>query len=133
VRILLDTHVLLWWKGDTRRLSREARQRLGRSDGLLVSPVSLWEIATLLQHGRIGLDRDLDRWVDDLLAEGSVAIATLTPPAAVLAGGLPDDFPGDPADRLIYATAIDVNLALLSKDENLHRIAERDRRVRVIW
>lgn len=131
--ILLDTHVLLWWKGDVRRMSREARRRIGRASDILVSPVSLWEIATLLRRGRIGLDRELGTWVNDLLAEGQVVVATLTPPAAILAGELPDDFPGDPADRLIYATALDIHVPLLSKDERLHRFAERDRGVRVIW
>lgn len=131
--LLLDTHTLLWWKGDPRRLSREARRQIGRARSLLVSSISLWEVATLLRRGRIRLDRELDIWVDDLLSEGELAVAALTPPAAVMAGELADAFPGDPADRLIYATALDLHVPLLSKDERLREFAEQDRRVRIIW
>ncbi len=87
----------------------------------------------LLRLGRIRLDRDLLDWVTDLFSEG-IALAELTPRAAVNAGSWsPDEFPGDPADRLIYATARELRAPLISKDEGMHSIAADRGDVRVIW
>jgi len=131
--VLLDTHVLLWWKGDPARLSRLARRTLARELPVLVSPVSFWEIATLLRLGRVELDRDLYAWMSDLLAE-EIDLAPLSAEAAADAGSWPgDEFPGDPADRLIYATARDLRVPLLSKDERMIASAHARGDVSVIW
>lgn len=131
--VLLDTHVLLWWKGDPARLSRLARRTLARELPVLVSPVSFWEIATLLRLGRVELDRDLYAWMSDLLAE-EIDLAPLSAEAAADAGSWPgDEFPGDPADRLIYATARDLRVPLLSKDERMLAAGHARGDVSVIW
>ncbi len=133
MNVLLDTHVLLWWKGDQRRLSRDARRQIGRTDAVLISPISLWEVATLLRLERIELDRDLFDWTRDLLAEPEIMLAELSAQASVAAGLLTDGFEGDPADRLIYATAADLRVPLVTKDSRLHAFAAHDRAVRLIW
>jgi len=133
VKVLADTHVILWWRGDPARLSSVALRMLERADPVLLSPISVWEMSTLLRLGRIRLDRDLVSWVTDLVGEG-LALAELTPRAASHAGSWSvDEFPADPADRLIYATARELRVPLISKDERLHSIASRRGDVRVIW
>lgn len=133
MRVLADTHALLWWRGEPARLSSAALRELERADTVLLSPISIWEMSTLLRLQRIRLDRDLVEWVTDLLGEG-IALAELTPRASSEAGSWsPNEFPGDPADRLIYATARDLRVPLISKDERLHAIAARRGDLRVIW
>src|SRR5690349_14871069 len=77
----------------------------------MISPITCWEVAMLVEKGRVALDRPLARWVDDLVAS-EVDVAELTPAIAAAAGVL-DDFHGDPADRLIYATAAERGLPLI--------------------
>jgi len=133
VSALLDTHVILWWFGDPARLSRPVQAEIETSDHLLVSPISCWEIAVLAERERIRLDRPIGQWVTDLLAIEQVEIAPLSAVAAAWAGQLGDTFPRDPADRLIYATARDLRVPLLTKDEQLRRYAGTARDVRVLW
>ena len=99
-----------------------------------MSPVSCWEIGLLHRDGRIVLDRPLASWVERLLADRRSSVADLSLHAAAWAGSLAGGaFPGDPADRLIYATARDLRVPLLSKDERLQRYAAAQRDVDVIW
>lgn len=99
---------------------------------MLISPISFWELAMLVERGRVGVDRDLARWSRDLLMAGDAAVAELTPSAAIAATRLPE-FHGDPAARFIYATAIELNVPLVSKDRAIRDYARRHRDVRVVW
>lgn len=130
--VLLDTHALLWWQASSPRLSVTARAALEAAAERLVSPVTWWEIATLVRCGRVGLDRPVARWVQDVLATDQVEQAEVTSQAAVLAGEL-SHLHGDPADRLIYATAATRGLTLVSKDEHLTRAAAVAGDVTVVW
>jgi PIN domain nuclease of toxin-antitoxin system len=133
VSVLLDTHVLLWWKGDPVRLSLRARRAVQGADSILVSPVTFWEVSTLARLGRIELDRDLYAWMADLAAEG-IEVAALSAQAAAEAGSWPHEtFPGDPADRLICATARELRVPVISKDARIHAFAETHGAIRVIW
>lgn len=131
-RVLLDTHALLWWQAESRRLSAGARAALSSARELLVSPISCWETSMLVVKGRIGLDRPTAAWVRDLFAQERVAVAELTPDIAASAAELPE-FPGDPADRLIYATARSLHVALVSKDAELRRYAGQHQDCTVTW
>jgi PIN domain nuclease of toxin-antitoxin system len=132
--ILLDTHALLWWQGGGARLSAAARRAVESADRLLVSPVSFWEVCVLARKGRIELDRDTFVWIQELLASDRLETAPLSPIAAVTAGMLPEaGFPGDLADALIYATAIDLATPLVTKDHALRIYASQQRTVRTIW
>lgn len=98
-----------------------------------MSPISCWEVSTLLTRGRVSLDRPVAAWVRDLLGEGGPAeAAELTPVVAAIAGQL-TDLHGDPADRLIYATALDLGVPLITKDQRLADAAAGDDQVTVIW
>ncbi|HET7028150.1 MAG TPA: type II toxin-antitoxin system VapC family toxin [Candidatus Limnocylindrales bacterium] len=130
---LLDTHVVLWWLAGGERLSGPARTAISAAAQLFVSAISFWEVATLERRGRIVLDRPVRRWVADLLVDPRVELAPLAAETAIWAGSeLGDEFPGDPADRLIYATARSLHVPLVSKDERVRGFAAQDD-VRVIW
>lgn len=129
--VLLDTHALLWWQAGGSRLSRTARRAIEEADTVLVSPLSCWEVVTLERLGRIALDRGSSRWVHDLYDTDRIRVAALSPEAAAWAGALGEDFTGDPIDRLLYATARDLRIPLVSKDERLREFASGD--VRVVW
>lgn len=132
--VLLDTHAILWWQADNGRLSARAAREIARADTVLVSPVSCWEIGVLLGKGRIALDRDVQHWVRDLLAQDSVTPAQLTPEAATAAALLRrDGFRGDPADQFLYATAAAHAAGFVTKDETIHAFARSRRDVTAIW
>lgn len=128
--ILLDTHVWIWWAAETpRRLSARARRAIAESPSVAVSAISPWEVAMLVAKGRLELDRDVLVWIRQALALPRVTFAPLTPEIAVRSTRLGDGFPGDPADRILVATARELGAALVTKDETL-RHAEG---VRTIW
>jgi len=122
---------LLWWFADEGRLSRRAAREIAKAGTVLVSAVSFWEIATLLRKGRIALDSDVYVWIADLLREDHIAMAPLSAQAALDAGLLPD-FPGDPADRLLYATAQELIVPMVTKDIKIRSYAAHAT-VTAIW
>jgi PIN domain nuclease of toxin-antitoxin system len=130
---LLDTHVLVWWQAGGARLSPAARRAIETADEVLVSPLSVWEVSTLHRGGRLELDRDSMDWTRDLLRTQGIGEAPLSAAAAAWAGNLPDEFPGDPIDRLLFATARDLRVPLVTKDERLHAFAARTLDVQLIW
>jgi PIN domain nuclease of toxin-antitoxin system len=130
-RILLDTHVLLWWKADRRRLSATARRHIDDAAELLISPMTFWEVAMLVDKQRISLDRPTTSWSHDVLAEARISLAPLTAQIAVTAGEL-NPFPGDPVDRILTATAIEIGVPILTKDTRIRSHA-RGSALRAVW
>jgi PIN domain nuclease of toxin-antitoxin system len=128
--ILLDTHVLIWWaSGDLRKLSPRALNaieaelersaRPGQSPGLLVSAISCWEVAMLVQRGRLALSLEAERWLALVAAIPAVRLLPLEPAAAVAATRLPEPFHADPADRFLVAQARELAVPLLSADSKI--------------
>ncbi len=131
--VLLDTHVLLWWQAGGERLSGAAAAAIAGADAVLVSSLTCWELATLHRRGRIEFDREPSIWIADLFRGGSIHLAELSAAAATWAGQIEDAFPGDPVDRLLYATARDLRVPLVSKDEAIRGYAAGSRNVIVVW
>jgi len=115
--LLLDSHVVQWWSAEPKRLSRAAASALGGADELAVSAISWFELGWLAAHGRIVVSIPIRSWLEELASRvRTVAITTAIADTAV---ALPASFPGDPADRLIYATAVERGWQLVTKDARL--------------
>ncbi|HYH54768.1 MAG TPA: type II toxin-antitoxin system VapC family toxin [Solirubrobacterales bacterium] len=127
--VLLDTHVVHWWSAEPDRISRPARRALDSADELLISAASWYELAWLAERQRIVIDVPVRAWLESLSAQ--LRTIGVTPAIADGAVALPASFPRDPTDRLIYATAIEHGVKLVTRDE---AIAEHDRpRSLVVW
>ena len=127
--IVLDTHAWLWWVSKPSSLSRTARSRIDSETRIGVSAISCLEVATLVAKGRISLDRDTLEWLEAALAMRKVELIPLTAAIAVKATQLGNDFPGDPADRIIAATSILESAPLVTKDSRIRDSAA----VNTIW
>ena len=124
MRVLLDTHVLIWWLNDPTQLSaaqREVLNSVGPQSPILVSDISLWEIAMLHSLGRIRLAIPLREWLDKATAAPLVRRQGISPAIAAELAALPASFHRDPADRILVATARVLGATLLTRD---HRIAD---------
>lgn len=117
--IVLDTHAWIWWAAEPRRLSMRAREAIAQAESLGVAAISCWEIAMLVAKGRLELDRDILVWLRQALALPRVVTLPLTPEIAVASSRLPEGFPGDPADRMIAAAALENRAPVVSKDARL--------------
>jgi PIN domain nuclease of toxin-antitoxin system len=116
--IVLDTHVWLWWLGQPGKLSRAARAAIDDAETIGVSTLSAWEVTMLVLRKRISLDRDTGVWVRQAFARERVTALPPTADVAVAAGLLDGEhFPGDPFDRMIYATARAERASLVTRDK----------------
>lgn len=115
--VLLDSHVVHWWSAEPRRLSRIASRAVEQADVLAVAAITWFELAWLAEHERIQVTIPVRSWLQQLAEQ--VRTVGITPAVASTAVSLPSSFPGDPADRLIYATAIEHGWRLVTKDRRL--------------
>lgn len=117
--LLVDTHILHWWSAEPERLSATALAALDDAEELAVAAITWYELGWLARRGRISVSLPIGTWLGHLA--GSVRTAALSPAVAATAVALPDTFIGDPADRLIYATAVEHGWRLVTKDDRLRR------------
>jgi PIN domain nuclease of toxin-antitoxin system len=127
--VLLDTHVVQWWSAEPARISTPAREALDKADVLAVSAISWFELAWLARHERITVTVPVRSWLIGLATH--VRTIGVTPAIADTAVLLPPSFPSDPADRLIYATAVECDFKLITKDRAI--LAHPHPRPITIW
>jgi len=117
---LLDTHIWIWWVLGVPRLgTRAAWLEAQPTDALGRSVISIWEVAKLVQKGRLILPFDVRTWVDKALDETAVQVLALSKVAVIDANALPGEFHADPADQLIGATARDLDCELMTDDARI--------------
>jgi PIN domain nuclease of toxin-antitoxin system len=120
---LLDTHVVIWWLMDDRKLSKEHARLLDRSErsGTTVglSAISLWEIAKLVERRRLELTQSVDDSLEQLETSAFITILPLTGRVAIESTQLGARFHSDPIDQVIAATARCHGLTLLTVDERI--------------
>lgn len=125
--ILLDTHAWVWWLNRDRKLKATAKKAIAEAQAIYISPVSIYEVSNAVRRERIDLALPLDRWLQLALRSG-VTVMPIEPSIAALAGAM-DWSHGDPADRLLVATAKHHSIPLVTTDKSIHASGL----VEVVW
>lgn len=129
--ILLDTHVVLWLAFEPEKVSRKAHKRINEarsaSEGLAVSGITLLELATLSHKGRFLAAMPVEQFLEEV--ETAFSVLPISARASAKTLELPPNYPRDPADRIIGATALVEGMWLLTADDNIIK----SRAVPVIW
>lgn len=119
--LLLDTCAAIWMaNGD--HLSDESSKAIERAaidSAIFVSPISAWEIATLVRKGRIALTMPPESWFDALLRLPGIRLAPMSPRMLISSAFLPGSAPSDPADRILVASARSESFVLVTRDRHL--------------
>ncbi|HXQ67580.1 MAG TPA: type II toxin-antitoxin system VapC family toxin [Alphaproteobacteria bacterium] len=133
--LLLDTHAIIWI-GEGEPIERKARRAVEAArleGGVLVSPISAWEIGLLVTKGRIlTLVPTPAEWLARFLAQPGVREVRLTMRAALDSCFLPEPFPGDPADRMLISIARELAIPLLTRDRLILAYAAKSGAVKTI-
>ena len=132
--IVLDTHALIWWVNEDKKLSNRAfkaiNKEIARDDGqIIISSISTWEIALLIKKGRLTLTMDIDDWIDTVASIEVVRFVPIDNDVAIQSVRLPGEFHPDPADRMITALARHLSVALVTSDEKIRAY----KHVKTIW
>ncbi len=117
--LILDTHVWVWLMEGTRKLKPSVRKQIQKcvpDNSLGISAISVWEIAMLESRGRIVFNEECSEWVNMALSAPGISLIPLSPKISIAATRLPGDIHGDPADRIIVATARSCGGILVTAD-----------------
>ena len=130
---VLDTHVWIWWVSDPARIPDAAighiRAAIDAGEKLRISSISAWEVAMLVARERLQLTVEVDEWIANAETVPYFEFIPVDNRVAVRSVHLPDFAHGDPADRLIVATAQGLGATLVTGDRRLHRYQG----VKTIW
>jgi PIN domain nuclease of toxin-antitoxin system len=127
VRLLLDTHAWLWRLLDPKRISADAEAAIADpGNELLLSPISTWETLVLARKGRLSLTPSPSEWVLDALRRSAPTAVPLNHGIAVRSEALEGFSSEDPADRFLVATALELDLTLVTADGAMHEFRPVD-------
>jgi PIN domain nuclease of toxin-antitoxin system len=129
---VLDTHAWVWLAAEPKRLSARARRHIDgemRDGPLLVSSMSVWEVAMLSERGRLALTLDVEDWVAYSEVLPFLSFVPVSNRIALKSVRLPGFPSSDPADRIIVATALGVGATLVTADRRIHAYTK----VRTVW
>lgn len=128
--ILLDTHVWIWLlTGDKKLKSSPCLspiEQAVRYSNIRISAISVWEVGMLEAKGRLQFPMNCLGWVHQALSAPGISLVPLSPEIAIESTQLPGDFYGDPADRIIVATARILKATLITHDKNILNYAKQD-------
>ena len=118
---MLDTHVWVWWVHGDERITASQVSVIedAESDVIGVSAISCWEVAKLLERGRLELSRPLEEWIGLALNYPGIRLIDLSPEIVVASTRLPGEFHRDPADQIIVATARVNGCPLVTSDDKI--------------
>jgi len=119
---LLDTHALVWWVDGSKKLAREqsrATERAASTGALFLSEISFWEIAMLVEAGKLTFREPLDEWLERAAAAPAVQRIGITPTIAREVASLSTTRNWDPADRILVATARVLGARLVTSDSRI--------------
>ncbi len=128
--ILLDTNALIWLSYEPEKLSRAAASAIRRAKiggGMAIAAISLWELAWVITHGGLAINGTVEVAVEEVSSR--FAIRPISGKIAALASQFGPDYPKDPCDRLIGATALAEGMVLITSDARIRECKQ----LRTLW
>ena len=122
MKYLLDTHIWVWWNMNPSKLSDRARSLISTPtsyEELLLSAISPWEFAKLLEKRRLAISCDPEEWIRQALEMPKLRLVPLSPVVAYRSTTLPQPFHDDPSDQIIVAMAREENATVVTSDEKI--------------
>ena len=116
--IVLDTHIWVWWVDDDLQLPAEYRTYIlaNEQTGIGVCATSCWEVAKLVEYGKLKLTIPVELWMKQALSYPGIQLLPLAPEIAIESTQLPGTFHKDPSDQIIVATARILDCPLVTLD-----------------
>ena len=130
--IVADPHIVIWDALEPDKISAKAKtafRKANKKDGIIISDISLWEIAMLINKNRLKIDADYETFIDCVLSSNNYIVQSITPEIANLSTQCIKMQNHNPADRIIAATTVFCNASLITADKKL--LAEKS--LRTIW
>ena len=130
--ITIDTHIIVWDALKPEALSPKAIKAIdqaNKKDGIIISEISLWEIAMLMKKKRLIIEVSYLEFIDLIKSSNKYILKGISPEIADLAVQLPGEINPDPADRIICATSKVYNTPLVTADKNLLK----SKTIKTIW
>lgn len=126
-KLLLDTHIWIWTMMGSEKINPHFRASLeqnAKNENIFISAISIWELGMLVARKRVELEMDCLDWVEQVLENSYLNLIPLTPRIAIQSSCLPENPHGDPADRILIATAHEYHAILVTHDQKILEYGE---------